>query len=336
MPRVAGHHVRPVRAAHHEGVGGQHERRPGARRAPDQPPVPFARARDHRARRGRPPVERSGPRGNLHRRAGIHPLEVRPGEPEVLLGGPAAGRLGARAGAQVPLAAGLPAGSGDPVRVLDDHPVGGLLHLDRRAGGAPVAGRVPPGAHRRHGQPDRPRRGQHPVRHGHRRVAVPHRQFPLDDHVADPPAPPRHTLHQGKRLQVAVSVGRHHAARPLVRVERDLGAGRHREGEVEGGQAQVAGRRRRVGHGQQRVVAAGAQAADGAGGVPAEAVGHQPLVVGATVGAANVGSENDRRDQRHVASMQDEQTRSNPRQGAICGQPDSRADVISPIGENDR
>jgi hypothetical protein len=139
--------------------------------------------------------------------------------PQVLGRGQPAGGLLAGVRAQPPLAAGLPAGTGEPVRLLDDHAVRDVRHGQRPFPGVAFGIGVAPRAQR--GEPDahRPGRADQAVHHAERRVSVRHRQLAFEHDVADPPAPAGQAVGEVEALQVPVARGIDGAGCPFVHAE---------------------------------------------------------------------------------------------------------------------
>src|SRR5207247_1822042 len=126
-----------------------------------------------------------------------------------------AGRLFARTNVAVPLAAGLPARSGDAVRTLEDEAARRLLDL-RRAVRVPLAVNAPPRAKRRQLEPHRPGGCEEPVDDAHGRRAVGGGELAFQHDRADLPTPARDAVREveGDEELVALRVDR--AAAPLV------------------------------------------------------------------------------------------------------------------------
>ena len=146
-----------------------------------------------------------------------------------------------------------------------------------RAPGGPLAVHVPPGAQRLQPQADRAA-GEQPVHHGDAAPAVLHGDLPLEHHVADPPPPPRQRRRSSSNPD-RYSYPRGATAPPAHScvASRTTAAGSQRDDRIERGQPERPPRGRLPGHDQQPVIAPRPQPADGAHGIPAPAVGDQPL-----------------------------------------------------------
>ena len=277
-PRIAGHDVRP---GDDEGVGGQRER-PGHRVGVgrDERGGPAPGRRDDLRRRRRWRVERARPGGDLQRAAGVHSGRNRPGRNRSSTGfSPrAASSRWCTPWYQAPSAS----KPGPATRYAPSTTTPSAVCSTRRS--PPAADRSPCASRQVHsgssGQAHRPA-GQDGVHDGDRGVPVPHRQGPLDDDVADPPAPPGQAVADLEALQQGVPgrVDRPEAHSWVPSLTRAP------EGSVSTGSSEASAIRRTEPpvprHDQQSVVAARAQAARRAHRVAAEPVGDEPFPRGA-------------------------------------------------------